>query len=219
VRILVVEDEAELATRLVAKLAQHDMTCEWVSSAEDAKLLDADVFNALVIDLGLPGASGLDLIRHVRGHGAGTPILVLTARSSWQEKVEALNAGADDYLVKPAHVEELVARMRALARRAAGQVQPQLVAGPLALDPSLKRLTVNGEEVSLTANEFRLLSLFMYKPKQTFALDEILDHLYPLDQDRDRNAVEVLIGRLRRKIGRELIVNVRGLGYRLLDGP
>jgi len=217
VRILVVEDEAELAKRLVAKLAQHEMNCEWVSSAEDAKLLDAGAFNALVIDLGLPGASGLDLIRHVRARGAATPILVLTARSSWQEKVEALNAGADDYLVKPAHVEELVARMRALARRAAGQVQPQLVAGPLALDPSLKRLTVNGDEVSLTANEFRLLSLFMYKPKQTFSLDDILDHLYSLDQDRDRNAVEVLIGRLRRKIGRELIVNVRGLGYRLLD--
>jgi DNA-binding response OmpR family regulator len=216
-RILVVEDEAELATRLVAKLAQHDMTCEWLASAEDAKLLDTEAFNALVIDLGLPGASGLELIRHVRGHGGSTPILVLTARSSWQEKVEALNAGADDYLVKPAHVEELVARMRALARRAAGQVQPQLVAGPLALDPSLKRIKVNGEEVNLTANEFRLLSLFMYKPKQTFSLDEILDHLYPLDQDRDRNAVEVLIGRLRRKIGREHIVNVRGLGYRLLD--
>jgi DNA-binding response OmpR family regulator len=219
VRILVVEDETELATRLVAKLGQQQMNCEWVSSAEDAKLLDAGTFNALVIDLGLPGASGLDLIRYIRTRGATTPILVLTARSSWQEKVEALNAGADDYLVKPAHVEELVARMRALARRAAGQVQPQLVAGPLTLDPSLKKLTVNGEEVSLTANEFRLLSLFMYKPKQTFSLDEILDHLYPLDQERDRNAAEVLIGRLRRKIGRELIVNVRGLGYRLLDGP
>ncbi len=216
-RILVVEDEAELATRLVAKLGQHEINCEWVSSAEDAKLFDTNAFNALVIDLGLPGASGLNLIRHVRARGAATPILVLTARSSWQEKVEALNAGADDYLVKPAQVEELVARMRALARRAAGQVQPQLMAGPLALDPSLKRLTVNGEEVSLTANEFRLLSLFMYKPKQTFSLDEILDYLYPLDQDRDRNSVEVLIGRLRRKIGRELIVNVRGLGYRLLD--
>lgn len=216
-RILVVEDETELATRLVAKLEQHEINCEWVSSAEDAKLFDANAFNALVIDLGLPGASGLTLIRHVRARGAATPILVLTARSSWQEKVEALNAGADDYLVKPAQVEELVARMRALARRAAGQVQPQLMAGPLALDPSLKRLTVNGEEVNLTANEFRLLSLFMYKPKQTFSLDEILDYLYPLDQDRDRNSVEVLIGRLRRKIGRELIVNVRGLGYRLLD--
>ncbi len=216
-RILVVEDEAELAKRLVTKLTQHDMVCEWVSSAEDAKLLDAATFNILVIDLGLPGASGVDLIRHVRKKGAATPVLVLTARSSWQEKVEALNAGADDYLVKPAHVEELVARMRALARRAAGQVQPQLVVGPLTLDPSLKRLTVNGQEVGLTANEFRLLSLFIYKPKYTFSLDEILDHLYPLDQDRDRNAVEVLIGRLRRKIGRELIVNVRGLGYRLLD--
>lgn len=179
-------------------------------------MLDADAFNALVIDLGLPGAGGLDLIRHVRGKGAATPILVLTARSSWQEKVEALNAGADDYLVKPAHVEELVARMRALARRAAGQVQPKLVCGSLELDPSLKQVTVDGEEVNLTGNEFRLLSLFMYKPKQTFSLTEILDHLYPLDQDRDRNAVEVLIGRLRRKIGREHIVNVRGLGYRLL---
>lgn len=215
-RILVVEDEAELAARLVTKLSQHDMTCECVSSAEDAKIIEPGTFNALVIDLGLPGASGLDLIRHVRSQGLHTPILVLTARSSWQEKVEALNAGADDYLVKPAHVEELVARMRALARRAAGQAQARLVCGPLELDPSLKQAFVDGTPINLTGNEFRLLSLFMYKPKQTFSLGEILDHIYPLDQDRDRNAVEVLIGRLRRKIGREHIVNVRGLGYRLL---
>lgn len=215
-RILVVEDEAELAARLVTKLSQHEMTCECVSSAEDAKVFELGTFNALVIDLGLPGASGLDLIRHARGQGVRTPILVLTARSSWQEKVEALNAGADDYLVKPAHVEELVARMRALARRAAGQAQARLACGPLELDPSLKQVYVNGTPVNLTGNEFRLLSLFMYKPKQTFSLSEILDHIYPLDQDRDRNAVEVLIGRLRRKIGRAHIVNVRGLGYRLL---
>jgi len=215
-RILVVEDEAELATRLVTKLTQEGMTCEWVASAEDAKLLEAESFNALVIDLGLPGAGGLDLIRTVRAKGITTPILVLTARSSWQEKVEALNAGADDYLVKPAHVEELLARMRALARRAAGQVQNRLTCGALELDPSLKQVYLNAEPVGLTSNEFRLLSLFMYKPKQTFSLNEILDHLYSLDQERDRNAVEVLIGRLRRKIGREHIVNVRGLGYRLL---
>lgn len=215
-RILVVEDETELATRLVAKLSQQGMTCECVSSAEDAQLLPLGDFNALAIDLGLPGASGLDLIRYIRRQDIRTPILVLTARSSWQEKVEALNAGADDYLVKPVHVEELVARMRALARRAAGQVQPRLTSGALEMDPHLKQAYLNGEPVNLTGNEFRLLSLFMYKPNHTFSLNEILDHLYPLDQDRDRNAVEVLIGRLRRKIGRDHIANVRGLGYRLV---
>lgn len=214
-RILIVEDEVELAKRLVTNLTRRGITCESLSSAEDAKDFAATGFDVLVVDLGLPGMSGLDLIRHLRGAGVVTPILIFTARSSWQEKVEGLNAGADDFLVKPVHVEELVARLHALARRAAGHADARLVIGDLTLDPALKQVLLKGDPVPVTGNEYKLLSLFMYKSKQVFSQGAILDHLYPLDQDRDPNTVEVLIGRLRRKIGREQIVTVRGLGYRL----
>lgn len=214
-RILIVEDEVELAKRLVANLVRQEIVCEWVETAEDAEALDVTSFDVLVIDLGLPGMSGLELIKALRARGVDRPILILTARSSWQEKVAGLNAGADDYLVKPVHVEELTARLRALARRAAGQANARLTCGDLVLDPSLKQVYLRGEPVSVTSSEFRLLSLFMYRPRQTFSLGAILDHLYPLDRDRDPNTVEVLIGRLRRKIGRDHIVTARGLGYRL----
>jgi len=214
-RILIVEDETELATRLAANLTRHDMTCEWLACAEDAKSFAIEEFDALVIDLGLPGMSGLELIRYLRGKKVRTPILIFTARSSWQAKVEGLNAGADDYLVKPVHVEELAARLRALARRAAGHSQDRLTCGALALDPAEKQVYVDGVPVTVTGSEYRLLSMFMYRPRQTFSAADILDQLYALDEARDPNTVEVLVGRLRRKIGRDRIVTVRGLGYRL----
>lgn len=214
-RILIVEDETELATRLVANLNRHGMTCEWLACAEDAMSFALKEFDALVIDLGLPGMSGLELIRYVRAKKVRTPILIFTARSSWQEKVEGLNAGADDYLVKPVHVEELAARLRALARRAAGHTQDRLTCGALALDPVEKQVYVDGAPVTVTGSEYRLLSVFMYRPRQIFSAVDILDQLYALDEERDANTVEVLVGRLRRKIGRDRIVTVRGLGYRL----
>ena len=214
-RILIVEDEAELATRLVANLARHDMTCEWLACAEDAKSFALEKFDALVIDLGLPGMSGLELIRYLRGEKVHTPILIFTARSSWQEKVAGLNAGADDYLVKPVHVEELAARLRALARRAAGHLQDRLTCGALALDPAEKQVYVDEVPVTVTGSEYRLLLMFMYRPRQIFSAADILDQLYALDEERDANTVEVLVGRWRRKIGRDRIVTLRGLGYRL----
>jgi len=214
-RILIVEDEVELATRLAASLNRHDMTCEWVASAEDARSFASAGFDAIVIDLGLPGMSGLELIRYLRERNVRTPILIFTARSSWQEKVQGLNTGADDYLVKPVHVEELVARLRALSRRAGGHSQERLTCGALALDLGEKQVYVDGVAVTVTASEFRLLSMFMHRPRQTYSAAEILDQLYSLDEERDANTVEVLVGRLRRKIGRERIVTVRGLGYRL----
>lgn len=214
-RILLVEDEAELAKRTVSSLGRHGMTCEWLESAEDALAFAGQGFNVMIVDLGLPGMGGLELIRKARAGGLSTPILILTARSSWQEKVEGLNAGADDFLVKPVRVEELVARIHALARRAAGHAAARITSGDIALDPALKQVSLGGAPVALTGAEYRLLSLFLYNPKQTFAVATILDHLYPLERDRDPNTVEVLVGRLRRKIGRERIVNVRGLGYRL----
>jgi two-component system OmpR family response regulator len=214
-RILIVEDEAELATRLSANLARLGITCEWLESAEDAASFAMNGFDVLVIDLGLPGMSGMKLIRTLRAQDLKTPILIFTARSSWQEKVEGLNAGADDYLVKPVQLEELVARLHALARRAAGHANAVLTCGDLTLDPGLKQTYLRGEPIAVTGSEFRLLSLFMYKPKQTFSQSAILDYLYPLDKERDLNTVEVLVGRLRRKIGRDHIVTIRGLGYRL----
>lgn len=214
-RILIVEDAHELAARMAASLLRHGMTAEVVASAEDAERFARDGFSVLIVDLGLPEMSGLDLIRGLRKCGLATPILILTARSSWQEKVEGLNAGADDFLVKPVRVEELVARLHALARRGAGQATGRLNVGTLSLDPALKQAFADDRPITLTGTEFRLLSLLFYNAGRTLSQSAVLDHLYPLETDRDPNTVEVHIGRLRRKIGHDRITTVRGLGYRL----
>lgn len=215
VRVLIVEDDSELGKRMVASLVRHGFTCEWVQSAEDAEDFAFDGFAVLIVDLGLPGIGGIELIRRLRQRRLVAPILIFTARSSWQEKVEGLNAGADDFLVKPVRIEELVARLHALARRAAGQADARLVAGNLALDPAQRQAYLDNAPLALTGTEYRLLSLFFYNPGRTLPQAMILDHMYPLQTDRDLNTVEVHIGRLRRKIGRARIQTVRGLGYRL----
>jgi DNA-binding response OmpR family regulator len=214
-RILLVEDEAELAQRVVANLTRHGMTCEWLTTGEDAVDFVSDGFAALIVDIGLPGMSGIDLVRRLRARAVMTPILILTARGSWQEKVEGLNAGADDFIVKPVRVEELVARLHALARRAAGHSGTRLEAGPLALDPASGEAWLADAPLALTASEFRLLQLLLYNAGRALSRQAILDGLYRLDTERDANTVEVLVGRLRRKIGRDRIVTVRGMGYRL----
>jgi len=214
-RILMVEDEADLARRTIASLARAGITGEWLATAEDAAGFAGDGFNALIVDLGLPGASGLDLVRDLRRRGVVTPILILTARSSWQEKVEGLNAGADDFLVKPVRSEELVARLHALARRTAGHLVSRLANGALALDTGTREAWLEGRPVLLTRNEFRLLKAFLLEPSRTLSREAIVDRLYALDTERDLNTVEVLVGRLRRKIGRARVVTVRGFGYRL----
>ncbi|HWK35893.1 response regulator transcription factor [Sphingomonas sp.] len=213
-RILIVEDEAELAQRMVANLTRHGMTCEWLANGEDAVGFAGDGFSVLVVDLGLPGMSGIALVRAVRARGVATPILILTARSGWQEKVEGLNAGADDFIVKPVRTEELVARLHALARRAAGHSATRVAAGGVAIDTATGEAWLDEAPLALTAGEFRLLQLLLYNAGRTLTRTAILDNLYRLDSDRDANAIEVLVGRLRRKIGRERIVTVRGLGYR-----
>ena len=214
-RILLVEDEAELAQRVAANLTRHGMTCEWLSNAEDALAFARDGFNVLVVDVGLPGMSGIELVRALRARSMTTPILILTARSSWQEKVEGLNAGADDFIVKPVRTEELVARLHALARRAAGHSATRVTAGKIAIDTATGEAWLGETPVALTPGEFRLLQLLLYSAGRTLTRQSILDNLYRLDNDRDENAIEALIGRLRRKIGREHIVTLRGLGYRL----
>jgi two-component system, OmpR family, response regulator len=214
-RILLVEDEAELAQRVAANLTRHGMTCERISTAEDALVFASDGFTVLVVDIGLPGMSGIELVRRLRARAIDVPILILTARGSWQEKVEGLNAGADDFIVKPVRTEELVARLHALARRAAGQSANRLMAGALALDPSSGEAWLDEVPLMLTANEFRLLQLLIYNVGRTLTRAAIIDGLYRIDAERDANTVEVLVGRLRRKIGRDRIATVRGLGYRL----
>ena len=214
-RILLVEDETELAQRVVANLTRHGLTCEWLANADDALAFAADGFTVLVIDIGLPGISGIELVRALRARSIATPILILTARSSWQDKVEGLNAGADDFIVKPVRTEELVARLHALARRAAGHSATRLSAGPLSIDTASGEAWLDDQPLALTAGEFRLLRLLIYNAGRTLSREVILDQLYSLNSERHGNAVEVLVGRLRRKVGPDRIATVRGLGYRL----
>lgn len=213
-RILLVEDEVALAERVMANLTRHGMTCEWLAMAEDALDFVQDGFNVLVIDVGLPGMSGIQLVRALRNKRITTPILILTARSGWEEKVEGLNAGADDFIVKPVRTEELVARIHALARRAAGHTATRITLENISIDTASGEAWVNNQLVPLTAREFRLLQLLMYSSGRTLSRQSILDSLYALSEERDENAIEVLVGRLRRKIGRDHVVTIRGLGYR-----
>lgn len=215
-RILIVEDEKDLAARMAASLVRHGFTPEIVATAEDAEGFAFDGFSVLVVDIGLPDMNGLELVRLLRGRGLATPVLILTARGSWQDKVEGLNAGADDFIVKPVRIEEMVARLHALARRAAGQAESSLRIGDLTLDAALKQVLVGGRQVDLTRTEYRLLSLFVHSAGRVIGQSTILDHLYPLESDRDPNTVEVFVGRLRRKVGPDRIKTVRGLGYRLV---
>lgn len=215
-RLLLVEDDPELARRLTARLAESGFVIEHAPDAQSA--LDwtgSDDFAAYVLDMGLPDMNGMALIEQIRGRGDEIPILVLSARGSWQEKVNGLNAGADDYVVKPVRAEEIVARLRALLRRASGRPQSRLRSGRLSLDQMSKTAWIDDDQVELTQTEFRLLQLFMYRAGHVLSQSEILDHIYPSAKERDLNTVEVHIGRLRRKIGRDAIRTIRGLGYRL----
>jgi two-component system, OmpR family, response regulator len=214
-RLLLVEDDVELAKRMVGRLSDGGFVVE---SAEDAETAldwpEPDKFAAMVVDVGLPGLNGMELVSRWRAMGRGTPILMLTARGSWQEKVAGLNAGADDYVVKPVHPEEIIARVRALLRRTAGKASSRISAGEVELDPHSKTAWVADREIILTNIEFRLLQLFLLRPGHILAQSDILDHLYPLDKDREQNTIEVHVGRLRRKIGKDKIRTLRGLGYR-----
>jgi two-component system, OmpR family, response regulator len=214
-RILVIEDEVELARRVHSRLSACGFIVETASDAETAlEIPDPERLAAIVVDLGLPGIGGMEFIKRWRNSGHQTPILVLSARGSWQEKVEGLNAGADDYVVKPVRSEELVARIHALVRRAAGHANACISAGSITMDPSARIIWLAGQCIDVTQMEYRLLHLFILRAGHILAQSEILDHLYPMSDERDLNTVEVHIGRLRRKIGKESITTIRGLGYR-----
>lgn len=217
-KLLVVEDEALLRHHLYTRLGEQGHVVDAVADAEEALYRAEEYHHDLaVVDLGLPGMSGLDLIRQLRSRDKTFPILILTARGNWQDKVEGLAAGADDYVVKPFQFEELEARLNALLRRSSGFVQSTIEAGPLVLDLNRKQAMMNGESLGLTAFEYRILEYLMRHHQQVVAKDRLMEQLYPGDEERDPNVIEVLVGRLRRKLegehGFKPIDTVRGLGY------
>lgn len=219
-RILVVEDEATLRRQLVQAIAAAGHTVEEAADGEQAHYLgDVESFDAAVLDLGLPGMDGLTVLRHWRSVGRGMPVLILTARSAWHEKVAGIDAGADDYLAKPFHMEELLARLRALLRRAGAHTSAEWRCGPILLDTRQARVLVDGMPLTLTSHEFKLLSLLMQRKGQVLSRTELSEHIYPQDGDRDSNTIEVFVGRLRKKLPPDLIETVRGMGYRLVEAP
>jgi two-component system OmpR family response regulator len=219
-RVLVVEDEAFLARQLTAALRRAGYAVDHAADGERADLLGHDErYDAVVLDLGLPKVDGLTLLRRWREAGQGMPVLVLTARGSWHEKVRGIDGGADDYMAKPFRMEELLARLRALIRRSSGQSNPELRCGPLVLDPQSGKVTLEGAEVKLTGHEFRVLSYLMHHCQRVVSQSELTEHIYSQDFDRDSNTVEVFIARLRRKLGPAFIETVRSLGYRMKAHP
>src|SRR5215468_10791742 len=215
-RILIVEDEASLAKQLTSSIAEAGYAVDHAADGERADFLaQTEQYDVMVLDLGLPKIDGMTLLRRWRDSGLATPVLVLTARGSWHEKVQGIDGGADDYVSKPFRLEEVLARLRALMRRASGHITPEIRAGGVTLDPRQARVTLDGAPVKLTSHEFRVLSYLMSHRRRVVSQAELIEHIYAQDFDRDSNTVEVFIARLRRKLGASLIETVRGLGYRI----
>jgi DNA-binding response OmpR family regulator len=215
-RILFVEDDPEISQRVICRLAALGFTMDHAADAETAlKWPRPETIAALIVDVGLSSASGIGLIQQWRDRGLLTPILILSTGGSWQEKVKGLNAGGDDYVVKPVHPEEVAARLRAIMRRASGHATPRLSAGLLAIDPSTGAAWLGDTALDLTRIEAHLLYLLVKHQNRALTCAEILDQLYPDAAKRGRNNVEANVKRLRRKIGRERIVTIRNRGYRL----
>ena len=215
-RILVVEDEASLAKQLTSSIAEAGYAVDHAADGERADFMaQTEKYDAMILDLGLPKIDGLTLLRKWRDSGLATPVLVLTARGSWHEKVQGIDGGADDYVSKPFRIEEVLARLRALMRRASGHLTPELRAGSVMLDSRRARVTLDGAPVKLTSHEFRVLSYLMHHRGRVVSQAELIEHIYAQDFDRDSNTVEVFIARLRRKLGASLVETVRGLGYRI----
>jgi two-component system OmpR family response regulator len=220
VRILVVEDEAPLARQLVSALGEAGYAVDCAADGERADFLGhTERYDAVVLDLGLPVVDGMTLLRRWRDAGLAMPVLILTARGSWHEKVQGIDGGADDYVSKPFRMEEVLARLRALIRRSSGQISPELRCGAVALDARLAKVTRNGAPVKLTSHEFRVLSYLMHHRGRVVSQTELTEHIYAQGADRDSNTVEVFIARLRRKLGASFIETVRGLGYRIGAEP
>jgi two-component system OmpR family response regulator len=216
VRVLIVEDESRLAGQLREALNAAGYVVDLAADGERADFLArTERYDAVTLDLGLPNVDGLTLLRGWREAGLSWPVLVLTARGSWHERVIGIDVGADDYMSKPFQIEEVLARIRALLRRAAGQPAAELRCGSLVLDTRNARVTVDDRLVKLTSHEYRVLAYLMHHRARVVSQTELTDHIYARDADRDSNTVEVFIARLRRKIGADRIETVRGLGYRM----
>lgn len=215
-RILVIEDDRELAAQIRGALEEAGYSVDLSHDGEDGHFLgESEPYDAIILDLGLPVMDGVSVLRKWRADGVDKPVMVLTARDGWSEKVDGLDAGADDYLTKPFVMAELLARLRALIRRSAGQASPTLSAGPVSLDTRDGRVHVDGTPVRLTAQEFKLLSYMMHHAGKVVSRTELTEHIYDQDFDRDSNTIEVFVNRIRKKLDVPLIHTVRGLGYRL----
>lgn len=215
-RILVVEDEPALAFRLQQALESASFAVDTAYDGEEGwHLGDTEPYDAAVLDLGLPKTDGVSVLQRWRETGRTMPVLILTARGRWSEKMAGFNAGADDYMTKPFEMDEVIYRLRALIRRSAGHAQPELAMGPLRLDTNSGRVSLDGMPVQLTAQEYRILSYLMHHPDRVVSRSEMMEHVYDRHFDSDSNVLEVLLARIRKKIGAELIQTVRGQGYRL----
>jgi two-component system, OmpR family, response regulator len=215
-RVLVVEDESRLAKQLEVALSEAGYAVDRAADGERADFLgQTERYDAVVLDLGLPRMDGLTVLRRWREAGLTTPVLILTARGSWHEKVQGIDGGADDYVSKPFRIEEVLARVRGLIRRASGHAAAVLRTGAVTLDPRVAKVTVNGAPVKLTSHEYRVLAYLMHHRDRVVSQSELTDHIYAQGHDRDSNTVEVFVARLRRKLGPEFIETVRGLGYRV----
>jgi two-component system, OmpR family, response regulator len=219
-RLLLVEDDSMIGEAIRAGLRRDGFAVDWVqSTAAAARALDAEPFDLLLLDLGLPGSDGLAFLAALRGRGAPLPVLIITARDAIADRVAGLDAGADDYLVKPFDLDELAARIRALLRRKAGRGEPNLEHLGVVLEPATHRVTRDGQEVALSPREFALLALLLERPGAILSRAQLEERLYGWGEEVESNAVEVHIHGLRRKLGAQFILTVRGLGYRVRPAP
>ena len=217
-RILIVEDDPDLSRQLTEVFKDAGYAVDAALDGEEGHFLgDTEPYDAVVLDLGLPLIDGVSVLQKWRSDGKTFPVIILTARDQWSEKVAGFDAGADDYLTKPFHTEELLARLRALVRRAAGHSTDAIEIGDLLVDNRAARAFVDGSPIKLTSHEFRLISYLAMHRGRVISRTELVEHIYDQDFDRDSNTIEVFVGRLRRKIGTDRIETVRGLGYRLVD--
>jgi two-component system OmpR family response regulator len=215
-RVLVVEDDPDLNRQLTAACREAGYAVDSAKDGETGHFLgDTEPYDAVILDIGLPKMDGLSVLEAWRRDGRRMPVLLLTARDRWSDKVAGIDAGADDYVAKPFHMEEVLARLRALMRRAAGHASNEIEIGAVRLDAKAGRVTVDGKAVKLTSHEFRLIQYLMMHTDKVVSRTELVEHLYDQDFDRDSNTIEVFVGRLRKKLGVDLIETVRGLGYRI----
>ena len=217
-RVLVVEDDTNLNRQLKDALTEAGYAVDVAFDGEEGHFLgDTEPYDTIILDIGLPQMDGLSVLEEWRRAGKTTPVLLLTARDRWSDKVQGIDAGADDYVAKPFHMEEVLARIRALVRRAAGLASNEIVAGSVRLDARSGKVTVDGQSVKLTSHELRLLSSLMHHKGKVISRTELTEHLYDQDFDRDSNTIEVFVGRLRKKLPEDCIQTVRGLGYQIAE--